>query len=95
MARNSSAATNRWSCEHETRQLQLFEPSPLVLRGTHNQSLIELADWALSHGTGRLTRNERGFLYGILTRQSAISMDDAAEIYRLYRRIGKRQENQA
>jgi hypothetical protein len=74
-------------------QLELFEPSILVQRGTYGQSLYELADWTLTHGAFRLRGSERGFLYGILSRQRPISLDDAAEIHRLYHRVGKRQES--
>jgi len=75
----------------DPRQLQLFEAFPLGQRGTYGQSLIDLADWALEHGTGRLSRRERSFLFGVLTRQSAVSMDDAAEIHRLHQRVGRQQ----
>ncbi len=76
----------------KSQQLETFRTFAALQRGTHGQSLIELASWVLEHGVGQLKRPERAFLYGILTRQWTVSMDDAAEIHRLYQRIGKRQE---
>ena len=65
--------------QHETASaLRTFAAHP----PRHSRPIAPRARWTglWSTGLARLTRKERGFLFGVLTRQWPISLDDAALI---------------
>jgi hypothetical protein len=66
----------------------------MTTRGTYQQSPRELAAWVLRHGCARLGRRERVFLFGITIKEVREGIDptETAEIYRIFRKVAKRQE---
>jgi hypothetical protein len=73
-------------------QLPLFSPDMEPAAPTHDATGMRpssVAAWTLAHGTQRLTRRERAFLFGI-TRGQPLSAKDQQQLSNLHKRIGGR-----